>query len=152
MKVAFYKSTRPGIAGIYNRLVRWWTRSPYSHAELIFSDGMAASSSFADGGVRFKRIDFDPAHWDFVDVAGNDTVARQWFTDHQGDPYDLWGNVGFVVGPVSDDPGKRSCAESIAEALGYPDSWRYSPAILHSVLSSQHHSAAFALWITKGAA
>ncbi|WP_114968551.1 hypothetical protein [Rhodoferax ferrireducens] len=152
MKVAFYKSTRPGIAGIYNRLVRWWTRSPYSHAELIFSDGWAASSSFADGGVRFKRIDFDPAHWDFVEIDGNEAAPRQWFHAHDGDLYDLWGNVGFVVGPVPDDPDKRSCAESIAAALGYAESWRYSPAILHSALSNLNHSAAFELLAIKGAA
>ena len=135
MRVAFYKSTRPGLPGVYNYAVRAWTRSPYSHAELIFSDGMAASSSFSDGGVRFKAIDFDPANWDFIEISGNEAAARRWFTENEGNGYDLWGNVGFVIGFVPDDPRKQSCAESIATALGFAEPWRYSPAILHSVLS-----------------
>ena len=46
-KAAFYKGTHPGVAGIYNRLVRWWTRSPYSHVELIFFDGGSGADSQA---------------------------------------------------------------------------------------------------------
>ncbi|WP_025918219.1 hypothetical protein [Herminiimonas sp. CN] len=139
MRIAFYKSTRPGLAGIYSRAVRWWTRSHYSHAEIIFSDGMAASSSFIDGGVRFKRIEFDPEHWDFVEIAGDENAVRQWFAAHEGRAYDLIGNLGFVIGCVPDGRDKWSCAESIADALGYPEPWRYSPAILHSVASHQNH-------------
>lgn len=143
MKVAFYKGTRPGIAGIYSVGVRTWTRSPYSHAEIIFSDGMAASSSFVDGGVRFKRIAFDPEHWDFVDIAGDESPVRQWFVDHEGKAYDLIGNAGFIIGPIRDGSDKWSCAESIADALGYPEPWRYSPAILHSVIKKPTASAVF---------
>lgn len=136
MRIAFYRATRPGWPGVYNRLVRWWTRSPYSHAELVLSDGLCASASLADGGVRFKRIDFDPTHWDFVEVAGDEPAARQWFGDRLGRGYDLLGNVGFVLGFIRDDPAKYSCAESIAAALGFVEPWRYSPAILHSAASS----------------
>lgn len=135
MKVALYKATRPGWQGIYSRAVRWWTRSPYSHAEIIFSDGMAASSSFIDGGVRFKRIDFDDAHWDFVDIEGDEAGVKGWFYEHTSQSYDVLGNVGFVLGPVRDSSTKWSCAESIAAALGYPEPWRYSPAILSSVIN-----------------
>ena len=135
LTVALYKSTRPGMAGLYNRAVRLWTRSAYSHAEIVFGDGMAASSSFLDGGVRFKRIAFDPDHWDFVKIVGDEAVARQWFADHEGKAYDLIGNLGFVVGFIRDGSDKWSCAESIAEALGYLESWRYSPAILRSAIS-----------------
>lgn len=67
MKLALYKSTRPGLPGLYNRLVRWWTDSEYSHCELVFSDGMCGSSSWLDGGVRLKRIELDPDHWDVID-------------------------------------------------------------------------------------
>ena len=137
LTVALYKSTRPGMAGLYNRAVRLWTRSAYSHAELIFSDGMAASSSFLDGGVRFKRIAFDPDHWDFVEIVGDENTVRQWFIDHEGKAYDLIGNLGFVIGFIRDGADKWSCAESIAAALGYLESWRYSPAILHSVITHQ---------------
>ena len=56
MKAAFYKATRPGWQGIYSRAVRWIDRGPYSHAELVFSDGLSASASYIDGGVRLKRM------------------------------------------------------------------------------------------------
>lgn len=38
MKSAFHRGTRPSLAGIYNRLVRWWTRSEFSHVELDLID------------------------------------------------------------------------------------------------------------------
>lgn len=138
MRIAFYKTIRPGIQGVYSHAVRLWTRSPYSHCEAVFSDGMAASSSYIDGGVRFKRIDFNPTHWDFVELDTDESRVRQWFEAHEGAPYDLIGNVGFVVGFIPDARHKWSCAESIAAALGYPEPWRYSPAILRSAISNPH--------------
>ena len=142
MKIAFYKGTRPGISGIYSIGVRAWTRSPYSHAELVFSDGMSASSSFVDGGVRFKRIAYNPVNWDFVEIGGDEATARQWFIDHEGEGYDLMGNAGFVVGFIRDSEFKWSCGESIAAALGYLEPWRYSPAILNSAAASAVFSLA----------
>lgn len=136
MRAALYKGTHPGWPGVYNRLIRWWTRSPYSHVELIFSDGIAASSSYMDGGVRFKKIDFDPALWDFIDLPGHlEPAARQWFVDHAGQPYDLMGNVHFVISPIGDDKRKWFCSEACAAALGFPEPGRYDPACLFTVLS-----------------
>ena len=76
MKVAFYKGKRGGFAGAFDATVRWWTRGAYSHVELIFSDGMSASASARDGGVRFKRIEFKPEHWDFVDLKVDEKQLR----------------------------------------------------------------------------
>ena len=136
MKVAFYKGTHTGLPGVYNRLVRWWTRSPYSHAELVFDDGQAASSSAMDGGVRFKAIDFDPALWDFVPVpAGVAPAARDWFAQHDGQAYDLLGNLHFVISAVGEDKRKWFCSEAVAAALGMPDPERFDPGTLHAALS-----------------
>ena len=68
MKAAFYKATRPGLQGLYSRAARAVDRGPYSHCELVFSDGLSGSASYIDGGVRLKRIDFDPEHWDFIEL------------------------------------------------------------------------------------
>ena len=135
MKLAFYKSTRPGFAGIYNRLVRWWDNGPYSHCELIFSDGLSGSSSFMDGGVRLKKIDYDSEKWDFVEIDIDEVKARTWFENHQGCEYDIAGNIRFLIDFLPDAQDKFFCSESIAESLGYKDSWRYSPNILFSTLS-----------------
>lgn len=136
MRAAFYRGTRPGLAGLYNRLVRWWLQSPYSHVELVFSDGMAASASFADGGVRFKAIDFDAERWDIMDLPGEyEKAARRWFVANLDRPYDLLGNLGFVFRPITGARRGWFCSEAIAASLGYPEPWRYDPATLASTLS-----------------
>lgn len=142
MKAAFYKGTRPGLAGIYNRLVRWWTKSPYSHVELVFYDGerltgwLAASASNMDGGVRTKVIDFDPARWDFIELPEVlEDRAWQWFCEHDGAPYDLVGNLQFVLAPIPHSQRRWFCSEAVAAALGIPDPWRYSPGTLASALT-----------------
>jgi hypothetical protein len=146
LRAAFYKGTHAGLPGVYNRLVRWWTRSQYSHVELILPFGAAASSSAMDGGVRFKVIDFDPALWDFVDLptdlAGG---AEAWFNEHYGEPYDLLGNLHFVVSAVGDDKRKWFCSEAVAAALGMPNPERFDPGTLHAALSflTQPASAGF---------
>ena len=136
MRAAFYRGTRPGLAGIYNRLVRWWCRSSYSHVELVFSDGWAASASYMDGGVRLTRIEFDPARWDLVELPAHlEAGARAWFEAHLGQPYDLLGNLHFVVSPVADDKARWFCSESVGAALGMPEAWRFDPGTLHAVLA-----------------
>lgn len=153
LRVAFYKGTHPGLPGVYNRLVRWWTRSPYSHAELVFASGHAASSSAMDGGVRFKVIDFEPERWDFVDVpAGLARAAWQWFEAHEGQAYDLLGNLHFVISAVGDDKRKWFCSEAVAAALGMPDPERFDPGTLHAALSfiNQPAQAGFFTPVTEG--
>jgi hypothetical protein len=88
-----------------------------------------------DGGVRFKTIEFDPAHWDFIDIPDHyEPAALAWFTAHEGQGYDLMGNINFVAWMVPQDTSKWFCSESIAAALGIKDAWRYSPALLFSAL------------------
>lgn len=136
-RAAFYKAHKPGVKGLYNRLIQWWERGQYSHCELVFSDGVAASSSLLDGGVRFKQIVFDPAKWDFINLpAGKESAARQWFIDHDGDHYDVIGNLRFIFDFLPDDPAKWFCSEAVAAALGSHDPWRYGPNGLHSTLTS----------------
>jgi len=136
MQVAFYKSTRPGIAGIYNRLVAWWSKSRYSHVELIVSTGRAWSASFEDGGVRSKLIDFDPEKWDLVDVPVHlEPAAVDWFTAHRGEKYDLRGNLQFVIAAAGHSEKRWFCSEAVAAALGIPDPWRYDPGTLASALT-----------------
>lgn len=146
-RAAFYRGTRPGVAGIYNYVVRAWTASPYSHVELIFSDGMAGSASFADGGVRLKQIEFSPERWDFIELpAALEPAARAWFQLHKDAKYDLLGNLQFVVAPVGDDKARWFCSEACAAALGMPEPWRYDPPTLASALtliSIQPASAGF---------
>jgi hypothetical protein len=132
---AFYKGTRPGLAGIYSRAVRAWEGGSYSHCELVFSDRVSASASFVDGGVRFKQIDYDPANWDRVPLPAKlEQAAREWFVNHEGEAYDLLGNVHFVIGFVPQSRRKKFCSEALGAALGLPESWRFGPNALAALL------------------
>lgn len=130
MRLAFYKGRRGGFAGLFDAAVRWWTRGPYSHVELIFSNGLAASASQRDGGVRFKLIAFHPDRWDFVDVGGDELAAFAWFEDHDGAAYDYAGLFGFVWRPGKGAGRRWFCSEAIAAALRYRDPWRFCPNTL----------------------
>ena len=140
MQIAFYKGTHSGVPGLYNRLVRWWTKGPYSHVELVFSDGLCASSSHMDGGVRFKWIDLDPERWDVYELpAYLEPAARRWFEVHKGAGYDLLGNLHFVIPAVGHSKERYFCSEADAAALGFPDPWRYDPNTLASAIHVFHH-------------
>lgn len=137
MRAAFYTGTRPGISGLYNRVVRWWEPGDCSHCELIFSDGMSASASFMDKGVRFKEIEYDPTRWAIVElgIQFDEAGARQWFELHDKEEYNVIGQMHFVVSPIRIDHGYW-CSSAVAASLGMKDPWRYGPNLLKAVLSS----------------
>jgi hypothetical protein len=133
MKVAFYK----GHKRFFDRFIQWWTKSPYSHTEVIleeYVDGKAlcGSASFLDGGVRVKLITFKPDNWDFVIVPGVDKAyVKAWYDKNLGKKYDLIGLLG-VVSPVRQHGNKYWCSEANAASLGIEESWRYAPSHLYS--------------------
>lgn len=138
MKLAFYKGTRKGLQGIYSRLTRWVDSGPYSHCELIFSDGLSASSSFIDGGVRFKSIDYKEDNWDFVELPDYlEAQAREWFEEHEGDKYDVLGNIRFVLFFFRHSKTKHFCNEAISDSLGFKESWRLGPNGFASLFKSK---------------
>lgn len=129
-RIAFFKGTHPGLPGVYSWAVRRWTKSAYSHCELIFSDGISASSAYLDKGVRFKQIDYaaDPESWDILELpAFLEPAARAWFEKHKGEPYDLKGNFHFILSPVGDSNGDWFCNEACGAALGMADPWQFYP-------------------------
>jgi len=137
VQIAFYKGK--GLIG--NALIRWWTHSPYSHCELIV-DGMAYSSSLMDGGVRAKRIDFDPEHWEIIELPWADAGAVQaYFLATQGERYS-WLDLlrSQVFNRNEDEPGAAFCSEWCAAALGLPSPATLSPATLRELcLFLTHH-------------
>lgn len=132
LRLALYK----GRARLFDRSVQWWTRSPYSHCELILGTNtqglsVCASSSYIDGGVRIKHMVLDPARWDLLDLPGlSPADARQWFVNHHGQRYDVLGLFGFVLPFVRDDTTRWFCSEACAAAMGLGEPWRYSPGAL----------------------
>ena len=135
MQAAFYKGRREGLAWFYNRLVRLFEGGPYAHCELIFSDGISASASWMDGGVRFKQIRFSPNNWDIIELPGSDEdTARAWFARHDGQKYDMLGNLKFLLKIIPHSRDKWFCSEALAAALGMDDPWSYGPNSLYQIL------------------
>jgi len=136
MKIAFYKGTKSGINGIYNRGVRWIEDGLYSHCEIIFSNGLSASSSFMDGGVRFKDIEYDLAKWDVIDLPwADEKKAITYFTQRLGKPYNLRGNLHFIFGFIRGDSDGEFCSEACAGALGIVNPWQFAPNQLFNVVN-----------------
>lgn len=137
MKLAFYKGTKKGLSGIYNRGVRWIEDGKFSHVEMIFSTGVSASASYMDGGVRFKRIDYSvhPLDWEIVDCPWIDEEkALAIFNTRVGRKYDLKGNVHFILGFIKNNGEKDFCSGVIARCIGLEQAWQYAPNSLYEVV------------------
>lgn len=139
MLLACYKKVPKDLARrITAGVTRWWDDGPYSHVELVFSDGTSASSSLSDGGVRFKQISYDSG-WDFYTVPdsfASEEFARTWFQTHNGCKYDILGNFGFVLRRGTQGKREWFCSEAIAASLGISDPWRLTPNGLAAVVKS----------------
>ena len=66
IKVAFYK----GKGNCVNTIVRWWTNSVYSHAELILDDNITwiGISPFVKSKINKRiKLDVEYSDWDFYE-------------------------------------------------------------------------------------
>lgn len=86
-----------------------------------------------DGGVRVKHIDLHPDRWDLVEVPDT-PAAWDWLRAREEEKYDLLGLFGFVWRRQTGGSRKWFCSEAVADMLGFPESWRFDPMILHSAL------------------
>jgi hypothetical protein len=95
ISLALYK--RKKRFDLSGRLIRFWTKSDYSHCELVV-DGMCFSSSIQDGGVRAKAIELRSDRWDWIDLpwASRNAIIAHWDAT-LGQPYDWWGLIGSQV-------------------------------------------------------
>lgn len=135
MLLAMYRGPAEGLWNrAFHSLVCWFTKSEYSHCELVIN-GMCWSSSNRDGGVRGKRIDLASGKWDLYPVKGDGDAAVRWFLAHDGQKYDWMGLVRFIL-PIFPKRGKRwFCSEAIAAALGFTKPETFTPQdLLNAVL------------------
>jgi len=133
-RLAFYKAE----GGLHNKVIRWWDCGKYSHVELVFSDGMSATATVRDGSqVRMKRINYDPAKWDFIELpASLEAQARHFYAQTKGMKYDLIGQLRFAVAPYKGVRSRYWCSEWVAAALGMADPWRYGPNGLYAAIKA----------------
>jgi hypothetical protein len=135
--LAFYKGTHAA----EDRLIQWWTKGPYSHCEVVI-DGYSYSSSARDGGVRRKRIVYNPKHWDFVQVNLDQLACLQWFAAHDGQKYDYLGVLGFVLPYQIGQTDRWFCSEALAVVLGLSAQPLVSPSALFMQLFMHERLAA----------
>lgn len=141
--LALYK----GKGTLFNRLIRLWTRSKYSHCEIVLSahneslvvDDSGAvwlSASAMDGGVRSKEIELNLEHWDLIPVPWADRARIDWvFQQHRGKGYD-WLGIFFsqLLASGLHSRSRMFCSEFCAAALGFANPQLFSPAQLRAVV------------------
>lgn len=148
INIAFYK----GKGTWTNSIVRWWTKSIYSHAELVLPDGVTwlGISPFLKSVVT-KRIvlEYNREKWDLVEIDISEEqyeLVMQFFEDTQGQGYDWIGMLLSQFLPCKIKHRERwYCSEWIAYALRIACvlNWRairlydrndLSPAILYDLI------------------
>ncbi|TLP45953.1 hypothetical protein FDK21_09980 [Cohaesibacter sp. CAU 1516] len=137
---AFYKAR----GDFQNKLVRWSTRSHYSHCEVIFSLAeleqtvLCHSSSSRDGGVRSKDVYLHPDHWDLVHLPlcfFDPERADRLLTESAGARYDYPGILLSHVFSLNRHSESRwFCSEFCAALIGIPNPHTYSPQALYDLL------------------
>lgn len=140
MKLAFYCGTKSGLSGAYNKGVRWIEDGDFSHVEAIFEyyGYISGSSSFMDGGVRFKHIDYSkhPSDWVIVDIPWADEKAAYKYIDaRKHKKYDIKGNVHFLIGLIKNNGEKEFCSGLLAGAIGIEKPWQYAPNSLYEIVT-----------------
>jgi uncharacterized protein YycO len=115
LKILFYKAR---YGKIWDKLIGLWTFGPYSHVEILFSDGVCFSSSPRDGGVRFKNIHILPERWTAIDMpTDQEENIKKWCEKKVGLRYDWWGILGFVLPFVRQERKAWYCSEICITAL-----------------------------------
>ena len=125
--LALYRPHRWQDIGGY--VIAWWTRSAYSHCELVI-DGWCYSSSIQDGGVRRKQIDLAQPHWTVIDIDVDPAKVLVLFERTKGEPY---GWLDLITQQVLRLPVSSAgwfCSEWVAAALGLTDPEIWSPGML----------------------
>jgi hypothetical protein len=117
MKIAFYKAKNGTKLDV---VVATVSLSEYSHCEIVFDDGMCASSSIRDGGIRFKRIKLDTGHWDIFELNTDisEKSIRYWFSIYEDNTYDWLGAAMSSIGINCSSEDKKYCSYACAFVLG----------------------------------
>lgn len=149
IRIAFYK----GKGTYINRIIKWWTKSPYSHAELIIPDDIwIGISPFVTSRLNsIEKPFFEPQDWDIIELEVNKpqlSLIEEFFEYTRGCKYDWMGMILSQFLPYHiKRKGKWYCSEWIAYALRISNviDWRLikiydradlSPAVLHQIVTA----------------
>jgi len=120
ISIAFYK----GEGNIFNKIVRKWTGSVYSHAELILADGRTwiSITPFIKSKIYSKKDpEYNENEWDFVELSvtpEQHSIIERFYLLTEGCRYDWVGMLLSQFLPFKiKSQGRWYCSEWIAYAL-----------------------------------
>lgn len=115
LHIAFYKAE---YGNWVDKLIAFMTNSKYSHCELVLTDGLCASSSPRDGGVRQKRINLGEK-WDIYTLEGHydQSIIKYWFDIHDGQKYNWLGAIGSLFGIDIGNDDRKFCSYCCSSML-----------------------------------
>ena len=140
IKIAFYK----GKGKLHNKIIRWWTKSKYSHAELVLPDDVTwiSISPFYNSKVSARPNPiYDKNKWDFLTFKINEDQYRsiiKFYDRTAGCRYDWIGMLLSQFLPFRiKQKGRWYCSEWIAYALIMTNviNWQKAPIFEFSDLS-----------------
>lgn len=116
--LAFYRGPGDWITW----LIRLVTFGPFSHVELVFSDGVGFSASGRDGCVRFSRVEGleDEKRWALVplEISREDELRLRVFCRrYLRLPFDWNGVLSFLLPWKRSDRGRWYCTELVLLVL-----------------------------------
>jgi len=121
IKIAFYKAN----GTIVDKLIRFWTRSKYSHCELIINGIWYTSISRKDDiskGITKRKLLPKEGHWDYIEIEGLDYNKVQdsieFFNSQLNKKYDWLGIFLSQFIPLKiQDKDKWFCSEIDSKML-----------------------------------
>jgi len=127
--------------GLVAWLIRWQTRSEYSHAAFLFEDGIIYESVYPDGCVPPRQVtptDVFTSDCYFFETSGDKYVKlRKWCADHVGCKYDKLAIFRFIDRHHDHPNDKFFCSEFVEEAcedIEHPlqrcPPWKANPGLL----------------------
>ena len=153
IKVAFYCGKGTWV----NKTIRWWTKSPYSHAELIMPDNKTwiGISPFKTNRLDIREnIDYNKSDWTILELYVTQEqidVISEFFEATRGSRYDWAGMLLSQFLPYHiKRKNKWYCSEWIAYALRISCviDWRLiriydradlSPAVLYEIIMASQN-------------
>ena len=116
VQIAFYK----GKGNFFNKLIRWWTKSSYSHVEIVIDNTWYTSATWESGTVARKLVP-NPKKWDVVTISCGDTAISALKSSAEaklGKRYDYYGIMFSQVLPWKGDKADRwFCSEFVYDTL-----------------------------------
>lgn len=123
IQIAFYKG---GHKEWHHKFIKWWTNSPYSHAELVLNNGelWTSISPFLYSKVTTRmKIEWDESEWDFLNFKVTDIQLlslKDFIVETTGDGYDWPGMLLSQILPcIIKSRKKWYCSSWIAHALSH---------------------------------